>query len=132
MRFDISKESRPGRVRFGAVVGLLGIALGAGGCASGPTVATTNPPATTPQTPTPSGSVQLTIRPSGTGTGTVTADPPGPNYQPGTSVTLTAIPGSTSLLTGWTAPCPTTLPPATTCRLTLTSSVTVTVQFDLD
>ncbi len=131
MRSNISRESWSRGVRFGAA-GLLAIVLGAAACSSGPTVATNNPTATTPQTPAPSGSVQLTIRPSGTGTGTVTADPAGPNYQPGTSVTLTAIAGSTSLLTGWTAPCPTTLPPPTTCRLTLTSSVTVTVQFDLD
>ena len=130
MRFDISTKSWSRGVRVDVVIGLLGIALSAVACASGPTVATANPPATGSQTS--NGSIQLTIRPSGTGTGTVAAVPPGPNYDPGTSVTLAAIAGSTSLLTGWTAPCPTTLPPPTTCRLTLTSSVTVSVQFDLD
>jgi hypothetical protein len=41
VRFHISKESCFRGFRFGAVVGLLAIALGAGACAGGPTMATT-------------------------------------------------------------------------------------------
>ncbi len=37
-----------------------------------------------------------------TGTGSVSASPPGPSYDTGTLVTFTATPGSNSIFTGWT------------------------------
>ena len=43
----------------------------------------------------------LTITTNGTGTGSVSASPPGLSYTNGTHVTLTAIPGSGSTFAGW-------------------------------
>ncbi|HUK33464.1 MAG TPA: hypothetical protein VLV86_06125, partial [Vicinamibacterales bacterium] len=91
-----------------------------------PTTSTTSTTSTSSST-----GIQLTIRSSGTGAGTVNASPSGP-YKSGDVVVLTAMPGSSSVFSAWTAPCPTTIPPPSTCTLTLTTSTTVTVQFDLD
>lgn len=89
-------------------------------------------PGPAPSSTPPASSSLLTIRPSGTGTGTVTANPPGP-YRVGDTVVLTATPGPTSLFSGWTAPCPTTQPPPATCTVTIPANgLTISAQFDLD
>jgi hypothetical protein len=44
----------------------------------------------------------LTIDMTGDGSGTVSADPEGPEYEEGTEVTLTATPAAGSTFTGWT------------------------------
>jgi len=107
---------------------LFAIAACASACASGPNLAA--PSSSTTSTTAATG-IQLTIRSSGTGAGTVTANPPGP-YKSGDVVVLTAKPGSASIFDAWTAPCPTNIPPPSTCTLTLTTDTTVTAQFDLD
>jgi hypothetical protein len=106
---------------------LFAIAACMSACASGPNLAAPS----TSSTPAATTGLQLTIRTSGTGAGTVNASPPGP-YKSGDVVVLTAMPGSTSIFEAWTAPCPTTIPPPSSCTLTLSTNTSVTVQFDLD
>jgi uncharacterized protein (TIGR03437 family) len=77
-------------------------------------------------TPTPA---QFTLRvlTDGTGSGTVTPDPPGLKYSPGTMVTLTAKENAGSLFAGWTTgPCSGT----GSCGVTMNSDVTVTATFN--
>ena len=107
---------------------LFAIAVSASACASGPNLGAPSPSTTTT---TSTSGLQLTIKSSGTGAGTVTANPPGP-YKSGDVVVLTAKPASSSVFDAWTAPCPTNVPPASTCTLTLTTDTTITAQFDLD
>jgi len=75
----------------------------------------------------------LTVLKAGTGTGTVTSSPAGiscggncsVSYDSGTSVTLTANPGTYSTFTGWTGGgCST-----GTCDITMTADTTVTATF---
>ncbi|NEX15358.1 MAG: hypothetical protein C1943_01660 [Halochromatium sp.] len=79
--------------------------------------------------------VDLRVSLSGTGSGTLTSDPPGINcgndcfasYAPGTEVTLTAIPAAGSHLTGWSQ---TNCGAANTCTLRLNSAQTLSVTFE--
>jgi hypothetical protein len=83
-----------------------------------------------PQTVT---SVTLTADKAGNGTGTVTSSPSGIDcgsdcseaYSSGTSVTLTATPGASSVFSGWTTVCTGT----GTCVTTMDASKTVTASF---
>ena len=68
----------------------------------------------------------LSISKTGTGNGTVSANPSGPSYTAGTSVTLTASPDSNSTFTGWSGACAGT---QSTCTLTMTASKSVTATF---
>ncbi len=104
------------------VIGLITIS----GCTSSSSRTVTDP------TQNSGSGIQITVRLAGSGTGTVTANPPGPTYASGTTVVLTATPGQSSFFTGWTAPCPTALPGPLTCTLTVTSSVSLFAQFDLN
>jgi len=80
-------------------------------------------------------SAQLTVQNAGTGTGTVTSNPPGINCGPtctasiaiGTAVTLTAAPGTGSAFAGWSGACSGT----GTCAVTLTAATSVTATFNL-
>jgi hypothetical protein len=76
----------------------------------------------------------LTVAKSGAGSGTVTSSPSGincgadcsENYNQGTTVTLTAVPGGTSQFNGWSGGgCPGTGP----CVVTLASDTVVTADF---
>jgi phospholipase C len=73
---------------------------------------------------------QLTVDTAGTGTGTITSNPPGINcgptcrasFAPGTKVTLTAAPGANSYLVSWSGSCTGT----GTCTVELNANVPVT------
>ena len=67
----------------------------------------------------------LTISTIGTGSGTVSANPPGPNYTAGTTVTLTAAPAAGSTFTGWSGACSGT----GSCVVTMNADKTVTATF---
>ncbi|MHB8108962.1 MAG: InlB B-repeat-containing protein [Syntrophorhabdaceae bacterium] len=69
----------------------------------------------------------LTVTKNGTGSGTVTTNPPGSTYASGTAVTLTAAPGTNSVFAGWSGGCSGT---ALTCRGTMTRNVAVTATFN--
>ncbi len=82
-------------------------------------------------------SYTLTVKKSGTGTGTVTSSPAGiscgstcaANFASGTSVTLTAAAGSGSTFAGWSAgSCSGT---ATTCTVVMSAAAGVTATFSL-
>lgn len=74
--------------------------------------------------------VTLTLQKQGTGSGALFASPAGtPNFEPGTSVTVTATPTSGSAFTAWGGACSTTAAPAA-CTLTLTADTTVIATFD--
>ena len=73
-------------------------------------------------------SYTLTIRTSGTGTGTVSTNPSGTLFNAGTLVTLTAVPNTNSTFTGWSGACSGT---STTCRLTMNGNKSVTAAFTL-
>ena len=75
----------------------------------------------TPQTFT------LTVGYAGTGTGGVSASPPGPTYASGTVVTLSASPGSGSTFAGWSGACSGT----GSCTVTMNSNLSVTATFNL-
>ncbi len=68
----------------------------------------------------------LTITKAGTGSGTVTVNPAGPTYASGTRVTLTAVPASNSVFTGWSGACSGT---QTTCTGTMYRNTSVTATF---
>jgi hypothetical protein len=73
-------------------------------------------------------SYALTIRTSGTGSGTVSTNPSGTQFNAGTLVTLTAVPNASSTFTGWSGACSGT---STTCRLTMNGNKSVTAAFTL-
>jgi hypothetical protein len=91
-----------------------------------------NPTPTLPgatATPTASGfTVTITIG-GGDGTGVVTANPPGPNYPPGTVVTLTAVADAGSCFGGWTASCES-FGHKAICTVTISASTKVGAEFD--
>ncbi len=69
----------------------------------------------------------LTIATDGTGSGTVTTNPNGSSFAPGTVVTATAIADVGSIFTGWSGDCS-----GDTCVLTMDSAKTITATFNLD
>lgn len=71
----------------------------------------------------------LTVTTSGTGSGTVTANPTGSSFDHGTSVTLEAASAKGSTFTGWGGACSGT---ASTCTLTMDEARTVDAGFKLD
>jgi hypothetical protein len=71
-------------------------------------------------------SFRLVVATSGTGTGMVTANPPGPTYPPGTSVSLMATPDSDSTFDRWSGDCSGT----GMCSLTMDSDKSVTATFN--
>jgi hypothetical protein len=94
-------------------------------------IVTVNPPspARAAATPTASGlTVTITIG-GGDGTGIVTASPIGPNYPPGTVVTLTAAADTGSCFGGWTASCET-FGRKAICTVTIDASTKVGAEFD--
>jgi hypothetical protein len=80
---------------------------------------------------------RLTIIRTGTGTGLVTSSPSGvncgsicaPDFNDGTTITLTAAPATGSSFAGWSGDCTGT---GTTCTLTLNAPKTVTATFTLN
>jgi hypothetical protein len=70
---------------------------------------------------------QLNIVETGTGSGTVTANPPGPTYTNGTIVTLTATPNSGSTFTGWSGAASGS---ASSVQVTINGNTSVTAEFD--
>lgn len=111
---------------FSKAVISLGICVGLGllvGCGGGTAQ-------TAPENP---GSVQLTVQPSGNGSGTVTSTPAGiscgstctASFSSGTQVTLTATPSANSSFGGWSGACSGT----SACTLALKSSTSVTANF---
>jgi hypothetical protein len=101
-------------------------------CGDDVTIVTVNPTPTLPgatATPTSSGfTVTITIG-GGDGTGIVTANPPGPNYPPGTVVTVTATADAGSCFGGWTASCET-FGRKAICTVTISASTKVGAEFD--
>jgi hypothetical protein len=71
----------------------------------------------------------LTINETGDGSGSVSADPAGPQYDEGTEVTLTATPDAGSTFTGWTG-CDS-VSTAGDCIVTMDQARTVTAAFAL-
>jgi hypothetical protein len=69
----------------------------------------------------------LSIVTAGTGTGTVTANPPGLSYTNGTVVTLTATPDSGSTFAGWSGAVSGT---ATSIQITINGNQSVTATFN--
>ena len=69
----------------------------------------------------------LTVLKNGTGTGSVSNSPTGSSFNPGTVVTLTATPDASSVFSGWSGGCGSSL----TCTVTMNSNVTVTAGFNL-
>lgn len=73
-------------------------------------------------------SYTLSIVTSGTGSGSVTANPPGPTYAGGTVVTLTATPNAASTFAGWSGDCSGT---SSTCTVTMNLTKSVTATFSV-
>ncbi|HTU15809.1 MAG TPA: glycine-rich protein [Solirubrobacterales bacterium] len=71
----------------------------------------------------------LTVTESGTGSGDVTANPTGAEFDFGTTVTLEAVPANGSTFTGWSGDCSGT---GTTCALEMTDARTVDATFTVD
>jgi hypothetical protein len=69
----------------------------------------------------------LTVTTTGAGTGTVTANPAGPTYAPGTSVTLTASPAAGSVFSVWSGDCT----GSGTCTLVMNANKVVGALFAL-
>ena len=72
-------------------------------------------------------SYTLTVSKNGTGSGTVTSSPPGPTYNSGTYVTLTAAAGANSTFAGWSGACSGT---SRTCTVAMTRNTAVTATFN--
>jgi hypothetical protein len=68
----------------------------------------------------------LSVSKTGTGSGTVTANPSGSSFTAGTVVNLTAAADSNSVFSGWSGGCTGT---ASTCQVTLNANVSVTAVF---
>lgn len=69
----------------------------------------------------------ITVNIAGDGKGTVTANPPGFAYEPGTQVTLTATPNTGSTFTGWAGDCAGAAP----CVLQVNANRSVTANFSV-
>lgn len=67
----------------------------------------------------------LSTRVRGTGSGSITANPPGSSFAAGTVVSLTATPASGSTFSGWSGACS----GAGACTLTMNANLTVTASF---
>ncbi len=70
----------------------------------------------------------MSITKNGSGTGSVSSDPVGSSFAPGTVVTLTATPDASSKFVGWSGGCTGT---SSTCPVTMNSNVSVTATFNL-
>jgi hypothetical protein len=70
----------------------------------------------------------LSISTSGSGSGTVTSSPTGTIFNAGTSVTLTATPGASSIFAGWSGACSGT---SSSCTVAMNSNLSVTAAFNL-
>ena len=70
----------------------------------------------------------LSITKAGTGSGTVTSNPSGTTFSPGTVVTLTATPDANSIFGGWSGGATGTSP---TCTVTMNANISVTATFTL-
>jgi len=68
----------------------------------------------------------LTVTKAGTGSGNVTTNPSGTNFNAGTVVTLTATPDASSTFSGWSGGCTGTSP---NCTVTMNSNTSVTASF---
>ena len=71
----------------------------------------------------------LTLTTTGTGTGTITTSPAGTTFSAGTSVTLTATPGTYSTFAGWSGGCSGSQ--TTTCIAVMNNNVSVSAAFNL-
>lgn len=86
-------------------------------------------------TPPSSGMAQVSVQPSGTGTGTVSSTPPGidckptcgADFQVGTQVALTATPTANSVFTGWGGACSGDGP----CTIRLSENTSASATFSL-
>lgn len=78
---------------------------------------------------TPAGSsYSLAITPTGNGGGYVSTNPSGSSFNPGTTVTLSALPDSRSLFSGWGGACSGT---STSCQVTMNANLSATANFTL-
>ena len=75
----------------------------------------------------PPGSFTLAAQTVGTGSGTVIANPPGPTYRAGATVTLTAVPSTGSIFGGWSGACSGTGP----CVVNVVAAQSVTATFTI-
>ena len=71
----------------------------------------------------------LAVTTSGTGSGTVTTDPPGQSFDVGSTVTLEAVPAEGSTFTGWSGDCSGTVP---TCTIEMSEARSVDASFTAD
>lgn len=78
---------------------------------------------------TPAQLHDLTLSTSGSGSGTIDADPPGLRYTAGSVVVLTATPASGSHFREWGGACAGT---SAVCSVTMTSSLVVSARFEKD
>jgi uncharacterized protein (TIGR03437 family) len=100
------------------------------GASAAPLVLSNGGNSTTAALVVQSGGVQqftLTATTAGNGSGSISANPPGPSYPAGTVVTLTATPAAGSTFAGWSGACSGT----GSCTVTMNSNEAVTAQFNL-
>jgi Divergent InlB B-repeat domain len=69
----------------------------------------------------------LTTNTTGTGSGTISVSPAGPNYAPGTVVSVLATPAAGSAFSGWAGDCANRT--STTCAITMNSNHSITATF---
>jgi hypothetical protein len=69
---------------------------------------------------------QVLLTTSAVGPGTIQQSPAGTSFNPGTSITLTAVPGANAAFTGWSGACAGSSNPVCTFTLNANSSVTAT------
>src|SRR5581483_9754083 len=75
----------------------------------------------------PTSTFTLTLNEAGAGSGTVTANPAGHAFLPGTIVTVTEAPAAGSTFAGWSGACSGT----GSCMVTMNSNLTVTATFNV-